>query len=100
MNVKRELREAMLRAALSRRAALSELSAQEIHAIARFAAEANDALAFLRQMAELAKGLDAAVKPEAILDFLTDNNLMLVEMPNGKEITESSRSEPAGAANA
>lgn len=98
MNIQRDLREMIVRAALSPRAAKWELSANDTHQMALFAARAHDALAFVRIAAEHARDQGGAIEPQSLLDFLTDNNLMLVELSNGKEITQDQGNQPAGAA--
>ena len=80
MNGTRPMSEAMLRAGLSLRAAKSELSASEIHAMARFACMAHDALAFIRIACEQAQDQRGLINPDSILDFLETNTLLLKEL--------------------
>lgn len=90
MNCSRPLPEAMLRAALNLRNAKTELSAREMQEIAHFACTAHDGLAFIREACECAAAQGAAINPESLLTFLSDNNLMLKELSNGQSETQQS----------
>ena len=99
MNTPFEDREAMVRAALSLRAAKGELSAQQIQRIALFACRANDMLAFFAEAASRAVALGVAIEPQGLLDTLKDNDLILKELSNGQITeTENQGRQSAGAA--
>lgn len=100
MNIARPIERSMLRAALSLRAAKSELSAHEMRLIAQHAVTAHNALADIRKAAELAREQGGALDPATLIAWLEQNELSFTELeiPHGQEVTESSRSEPAGAA--
>lgn len=95
MNTERDIREAMMRAASGKHGAI-EVSAIEINRIGLFACQANDALAFIRLACESAVAQGGGINPKSILDFLSDNKLMLKELSNGEIIDEKSGNEDAG----